>query len=190
MPDTPAPSPDPAQPATARTAPAPLSVRYAQAVLFLQGGIWAMAAIGGVIGEVGALTAVLHGKPWALVVLAVGWSAFAASMATVKTLLAVRVGRGRSRRTRKAVITVELAMTCFGVLWFFDGVYSASGLPADVFSLAGLAGGGLSLAAALVLMRRRARQSAATDPLCPEFTGTGRSSGPAWFWRPSELASA
>jgi hypothetical protein len=190
MPDTLALGQDPAEPTTARIPPAPLSVRYAQAVLFLQGVIWAAGAIAGLIAQVGAVTGVLHGKPWALAVLAAGWSAFAASMATVKTLLAARLGCGRSRRVRKAVIAVELAMTCFGVLWFFEGAYSASGLPADMFTLAGLAGGVLSLAAALVLLGPRARQHAAGDAVRPEVTGPGPASGPASFWRPSALARA
>jgi hypothetical protein len=188
MPDIPAPRPDQTQPGMVRIPQAPASVRYAQVVLFLQGGIWALGAIGGLIGEVGAVTGILHGKSWVLVVLAVGWSAFAASMAAVKTLLAVCLGRGRSRLARKAVIAVELAMTCFGVLWFFDGVYSGSGLPADMFSLAGLAGSGLSLAAALVLMGPRARQHAATDVVDPEVTGPGPASGATSFWRTSKPA--
>lgn len=149
-----------------------------------------MGAIGGVVGAVEALTGILHGRPWALFVLAAGWSAFAGGMATVKTLLAVRLGRGRSRRARKAVIAVELAMTCFGVLWFFDGAYTATGLPADMFTLAGLAGAGLSLAAALVLMRRRARQYAASHAVRPEATDPGPASGPTSFWRQSALARA
>jgi len=190
MPETSVPRPDPTQPATVRIPQAPPSVRYAQVVLFLQAGIWALGAILGVVGEVAAVTGVLHGKSWVLVVLAIGWSAFAAIMATVKTLLAARLGRGRSRLARTAVITVELAMTCFGVLWFFDGVYSGSGLPADMFSLAGLGGAALSLAAALVLTGPRARQHAATHAVRPEATGPGPASGPASFWRTSKLAPA
>jgi hypothetical protein len=190
MPDTSVPRPDPAQPATIRLPQAPPSVRYAQVVLFLQGGIWALGAILGVVGEVAAVTGVLHGKSWVLVVFAVGWSAFAASMATVKTLLAAHLGRGRSRPARTTVIALELAMTCFGLLWFFEGVYSGSGLPADMFSLAGLAGAALSLAAALALMGPRARRHATTHAARGEATGPGPTSGPASFWRTSKLAPA
>jgi hypothetical protein len=172
-------------PSHATPAPAPPSVRYAQVVLFLQGSIWAMGAIGGVTGTVDALTAILHGKPWALLILAAGWSAVAGGMATVDTLLAVHLGRGGSRRARKAVIAVELAMTCFGVLWFFNGIYTVSGLPADMVTLAGLVGGGLSLAAALALMSRRARQYAAPRAARAEDTDLGPASGASFSRRPA-----
>lgn len=188
MQDSTVPRPDPCPAATVPLPPAPPSVRYAQVVLFLQGSIWALGAIGGVIGAVAALTGSQHGKPWAFFALAVGWSAFAGGMATVKTLLAVRLGRGGSWRALKAVIAVELAMTCFGLLWFFGQAYTATGLPADMFALAGLGGAGLSLAAALVLMRRRPRQHAASNAVRPEVTSPGPASGPTSFWR--QLARA
>ncbi len=175
MSDPPALRPEPSR-------PVPPSVRYAQVVLSLQGGIWAAGAIAGVIGAVEVLTG-MHGRLWTLFVLAIGSSAFAGGMATVNTLLARRLVRSRSQRTRRAVITVELAMTCFGVLWFFGGAYTATGLPADMFTLAGLGGGGLSLAAVLALMRRRARQYAAAPAVSPEGTGRGPASRPMLFWR-------
>jgi hypothetical protein len=65
--------------------------------------------------------------------------------------LAVRLGRGRYRLVRKAVIDIELAMTVFGVLWF-STPYSG-----PVADLAGMAGCGLSLGShALDASSRRA----------------------------------
>jgi hypothetical protein len=150
-------------------------------VLFLQGSIWAMGAIGGVIVPVVGLARILHGRRWALFAVPVGWVAVAGGMATVKMLLAVRLGRGRSRRVRKAVIAAKVAMTCFGVLWF-STPYSGP--------LAGFAGACLSLAAPLALMRRGARQYAESDAVQPEVTDRGPASGPMSFWRPRALAGA
>jgi len=151
--------------------------------LWLQAGIWVLgAAIGGPIVAVEARTESLHGWDWGLILVAVVWSAFAIGMATVKMRLADRLGRGRSRRARRAVIAVELAMTGFGVLWF-STPYSGPG--AD---LAGLAGAGLSLAAALALMRRRAREYAGSDAVNPVVTDRGPASGPTSFWRQAALA--
>jgi hypothetical protein len=163
--------------------PEPPSVRYAQVVLFVQGTIWGWGAMAGAAAA--GVTGILHGMHWALLVLAVGgWAAFASGMATAEILLAVRLGRGRSRRVRKAVIAVELAMTCFGVLWF-STPYSG-----PVADLAGFVGACLSLAAALALMRRRARQYAESDPVHPELTDPGSASGPMSFWRRSVLVRA
>jgi hypothetical protein len=149
-----------------------------QRLLRLQAGLWALgAAVGGPIIAVEALTGTLHRWDWVLILVAVVWSAFAIAMATVKMRLADRLGRGRSRRARRAVIAVELAMTGFGVLWF-STPYSGPG--AD---LAGVVGAGLSLAAALALMRRRAREYAESDPVNPEVTARGPASGPTSFWR-------
>jgi hypothetical protein len=133
--------------------PPPPSVRYARALLFLQGSIWALGALVGVMAAAEALSGAWRGELWLLLALAGGWSACAGSMAAAKTLLAVRLGRGRSRRARKTVVTVELAMTGLGVLWFVAGAYTATGLAADLATLAGLAGAGLSLAAAVGLLR-------------------------------------
>jgi len=143
-----------------------------------------MEAIGGVIVPVVGLAGILHGRRWALFAVPVGWVAVAGGMATVKMLLAVRLGRGRSRRVRKAVIAAKVAMTCFGVLWFSTPY---SGPLAD---LAGFAGACLSLAAPLALMRRGARQYAESDAVQPEVTDRGPASGLMSFWRPPALAGA
>lgn len=175
MPDTPA--PPQSEPGTVPIRRAPPSVRYAQAVLSVQGGIWALGGlIGGLIIAESALADSPH-RNWTLLALATCWSAFAAGMATVKIRLADRLGRGRSRLARKGVIAVELAMTAFGVLW----VVSPYSGPLAV--LAGFAGACLSLAAALALMRRRARQYAASDAVHPELVDRGSTSGKTAFWR-------
>jgi hypothetical protein len=180
------PTPRASESGTVPIRPAPPSVGYAQRVLWLQASIWALGgAIGGVIGAAAQPpTGILLGRHWAVVILAVGWSAFAIGMAAVKMLLADRLGRGRSQRARRAVITVELAMTGFGVLWF-STPYSGPG--AD---LAGFGGGCLSLAAAVVLMRRRAREYAECDAVNPEVTDRGPASGRTSFWRQSALSRA
>jgi hypothetical protein len=180
MPDTPAARP--AEPAMVPVRPGPPSVRYAQVVLFVQGTIWGVAAMAGAVVAVVGVTGMVHDMRSPLLVLATGGWAFAGGMATVEMLLAARLGRGRSRLVRKAVIALELVMTCFGVLWF-STPYSG-----PVADLAGFAGACLSLAAALALMRRRARQHA--EPVHPELTDPGSASRPTSFWRHSALARA
>ena len=81
--------------------------------------------------------------------------------AVLKMRLAVRI-TGASGRTRKTVIGVEIAMTCLGILMTASVDYSG-GVPAVLIALAALAGGGLSLAAAIGLLRRKARQYCATQ---------------------------
>jgi hypothetical protein len=153
---------------------APRSVRYARALLKWQAAIWAIGTIGGVIVTV--LT--LAGR-WPdmrpLVAVAVGGLVFAGGIAAAKLRLANRLGRGRSQRARRAAIAAELAMTCFGVLWVVSP-YSGPGAV-----LAGFAGAVLSLAAALGLMRRSARNHAASGAVSPEVTDQGSASGPMSF---------
>jgi hypothetical protein len=75
-------------------------------------------------------------------------------------------------------------MTCFGVLWF-STPYSG-----PVADLAGMAGCGLSLVAAMALMGRRARLYAEPDAVRTEVTDPGPASGLASFWRQVTLARA
>jgi len=109
-----------------------------------------------------------------LVVLAVAWSAFAIGMAAAKTVLADRLGSGRSQRARKSAIGVELAMTGFGVL-SISTPYSG-----PVADLAGFVGACLSFAAAVALTRRRARQYAESGA-DTQVTSRDMSSGPMSF---------
>jgi len=99
-------------------------------------------------------------RTWAWFAATAGWlPAFAAltgGFAITKIRLARRLGGGQER-TRKAVIGVEIAMTCFGAL-ITAGANPSGGFPAGFFALAGITGGGLSLAAAVGLMRRAARR--------------------------------
>jgi hypothetical protein len=182
MPDIPAARP--AEPAMVPVRPQPRSVKYAQVVLFVQGAIWGWAAMASAVVAVEGVTGIAHGMHRTLLVIAAGGSAIAGGMATVELLLAVRLGRGRSQQVRKAVIAIELAMTCFGVL-SFSTRYSG-----PVADLAGFAGACLSLAAALALMRRRARQYAESGPSHPELTDPGSASGPTSFWRHAAPAGA
>jgi hypothetical protein len=107
--------------------------------------------------------------------LPLAWLALAGGLATAKILLGLRLDRGRSKRTRRAVIATELAMTCFGILWLF--------IPAYAFIMLGLSGAGLSLAAVLCMTRPRARQYCAGPDAVPGTPYPGPLSGSAGFWR-------
>jgi hypothetical protein len=64
---------------------------------------------------------------------------------------------GRRERTRKVVIGVEFAMAGLGAL-ITAGTNLSGGIQAGILLVPAFAGGGLSLAAALGLLRRPARQ--------------------------------
>jgi hypothetical protein len=150
----------------------PPSVIYPQVLLFVQAGCWALGAVGGLLTYVVTLA---NGMPWPLGSLPLGWLALAGGLATAKILLGLRLDRGRSKRTRWAVIAAELAMTCFGILWLF--------IPAYAFIMLGLSGAGLSLAAVLCMTRPRARQYCADPDAVPGTPVPGAPSGPVGFWR-------
>jgi hypothetical protein len=145
----------------------PHSVRYARGLLWLQGGIWALVAIVGTIDGVISLAQILGGhgarssNAVAGAVVGLSIAVVAGGLAVLKMRLAVRITRA-SGRTRKTVIGVEIAMTCLGTLMTASVDYSG-GVPADLIALAALAGGGLSLAAAIGLLRRKAMQYCATQ---------------------------
>ncbi|HCU91303.1 MAG TPA: hypothetical protein DHU96_00480 [Actinobacteria bacterium] len=131
----------------------PLAVSYARGLLLLQGVIWAVLAANGAVVVVSAMTGrhfAALAPAWAAVPLAAG------GFAAMKLRFRARLGRG-SDRARKAVIGAEMAMAGLGVLLTAGAVDSSGGLPAGFFALAGFAGGGLSLTAALGLLRRGAR---------------------------------
>lgn len=137
----------------------PRSVRYARGLLWLQGGIWACGAFlyagwavtAGVRALAGDFGLLRHGGVVFLTV-AVMTGGFAAAKFHLARSLA-----GRRERTRKAVIGVEITMAGLGAL-ITAGVDLSGGLPAGLLFFPALAGGGLSLAAALGLLRRPARQ--------------------------------
>jgi len=137
----------------------PSAVRYARGLLWLQGAIWALLALGFAVPTLAGLADVLAGhRTWFAA--AVGWlpavAALTGGFAMTKILLARRLGGGQER-IRKVVIGAEISMTCLGVL-ITAGVNPAGGLPAGFLALAAVTGGGLSLAAAMGLMRRESRR--------------------------------
>ena len=140
----------------------PPSVRYARGLLWLQGCIWAALASFSAVDLV-IFMAQVHGS-WnrsaVTVASALAVAIAAGGCALTEIRLARRLVRGR-RRTRKTVIGIEIAMTCWGAL--LTGTVSPSGgVPADLFALAAVSGAALSLAAVVGLLRRRARQYFAT----------------------------
>ncbi len=135
----------------------PLAVRYAWGLLWLQGVIWAGLALLMVVGEVVAVMQILADQN-AIVGLAV--ELFAGGLAAgfaVGTIQLARAFASGSEGARKTAIGVEIAMTCLGALMTVSSNFSG-GLVADVGALAAAAGGGLSLAAVVCLLRRGARR--------------------------------
>jgi hypothetical protein len=157
-------------------------VRYARGLLWLQGFIWAGLAGVSAISLAAGMTEVLaRHRSWhtaAIVVLLVA-IALSGGFAVMKIRLARRAARG-GRRTRKMVISVEIAMTCMGVL-MTAGISPSGGLPADMVALAAMGGAGLSLAAVLALLRRRARDY---------FAATGSAAAPGGSEPPTGPGSA
>jgi hypothetical protein len=158
-------------PSAARRKPA--SVLYPQVLLFVQAGCWALAAVAGLSAYIAALG---NGEPPELAFLQLAGPAVAGGLVAAKVILGLRVGRTRSRRTRRAIITTELIMTCFGLLWLF--------IPAYGFIMLGLFGALLSLAAVVCMNRPRARQYFAGPDAIPGTPDPGGLPGPASFWQP------
>jgi hypothetical protein len=178
MPTFPNPPSRPVPPASAGKSDShlPSAVRYARGLLWLQGAIWALLAIGFAVPTVVTLIHVLVGqRTWASFAAAVGWlpvmAALTGGFAMTKIRLARRLGGGHER-IRRVVIGVEIAMTCLGAL-ITAGVDPAGGMPADMVALAAITGGGLSLAAALGLMRRQARRYFANPGLATNAAADG-----------------
>lgn len=139
----------------------PVSVRYARGLLYLQGSIWAFLAVSSAATTVVTMGHVLAGhKTWGSFAAEVGWLpaliALTSAVAVTKFTLARRLS-ARREAIRKTVIAIEIAMTGLGAL-ITAGVDPSGGMPAGVLGLAATVGGGLSLAAAVGLIRRRARQ--------------------------------
>jgi hypothetical protein len=166
---TTAPHRKPRHPALSRK---PASVTYPQVLLFVQAGCWALAALAGLTAYIEALG---NGTPPGLGFAQLAWLALAGGLAAAKAMLGLRVDRIRSRRTWKAVIATELAMTCFGMLWLL--------IPALGFILLGLCGAFLSLTAVLCMTRPRARQHFTGPDAMPSTPDPGALPGPASFRR-------
>ncbi|MBO0835544.1 MAG: hypothetical protein J2P28_08500 [Actinobacteria bacterium] len=138
----------------------PGSLRYARGLLWLQAGIWAWLATSGIFTLAVALTEMLAGhRAWSAAATVAGWlpaATVAGVLATTKIRLARRLTDGRDR-IRKTVVGVEFAMAGLGAL-MTAGADLSGGMPADIVTLAALVGGGLSLAAAIGLLRRPAQE--------------------------------
>jgi hypothetical protein len=143
----------------------PRSVRFVQGLLWLQSGIWACCAllflVWAVTVAIMALTgaAYVHRNGGEFLVAAVGFfpvGVVTGGFAAAKFILG-RSLPGRRELTRKTAIGVEVAMASLGAL-ITAGANASDGLPAVLVTVPALVGGGLSLAAAVGLMRRPARQ--------------------------------
>jgi hypothetical protein len=139
----------------------PASVGYAGGLLRLQGGIWAWLAVSGSIAIAVTLFEVVEGhRSWESAARVLGLLPVAVLLAAVfaitKFRLARRLRNGRDR-VRKLVIAVELAMAFLGAL-MTAGLDPSGGTPGDSVAVAAFVGGCLSLAAAIRLLRRPARE--------------------------------
>lgn len=171
MRDASAPCRAPSRPAPASGQRKPPSVIYPQVLLFVQAGFWALGTAGGLILYAAAL---VHGAGMMAAPPALGWTAVTGGLAAAKLMLGLRLGRGRSKRARRAVIAIELAMTGFGVLWL--------AIPAYGLIMLGLSGAALSLAAVLCMIRPRARQYFTGPDAAPGTPDPGAPRDPANFW--------
>lgn len=151
--------PVPASPTRRSTSRMPVSVRYAQSLLRLQGGIWACGAVlwagwavtAGVKALAGDADLLRRGGVLFFLV-----AAMTSGFAVSKFRLARSIA-GRRERARKVVIGVEFVMAGLGTL-ITVGTNLSGGVPAGLVLFPAFVGGGLSLAAALGLLRRPARQ--------------------------------
>jgi hypothetical protein len=169
--DTCAPSRQPSHPAPCSRQRKPPSAIYPQVLLFVQAGFW---ALGTAVGLLLSAAALVHGRePTSL--LALGWSALTGGLAAAKLVLGLQIDRGRSKRTWRAIIATELAMTGFGVLWL--------AVPAYGFGMLGLSGAALSVAAVLCMTRPRARQYFTGPDAVPGTPGPDARSDAASFWQ-------
>ena len=138
----------------------PLSVRYACGLLWLQAGLWAVAALG--IGGLWIAGMAMNWAPPAWIHSRLGWLIsegicliLAGVLSAGSAVLATGLARGRAE-ARIAAVVLESFMVPFG--WLF-ATYTAAGEGfVDPGPPAGLVGGVLSLAAAIGLLSRQARR--------------------------------
>jgi hypothetical protein len=151
----------------------PPSVTYPQVLLFVQAAFWALGTASSLILYV---TALVNGEAGVTAApLALGWSAITGGLAAAKLMLGLRLDRDRSKRTRRAAIATEIAMTGFGLLWL--------AIPAYGLIMLGLSGAALSLAAVVCLTRPRARQYFTSPDAVPGTPDPDAPPGPASCWR-------
>jgi hypothetical protein len=159
--------------------PVPRSVEYARGLLTFQAVVWAIVAV----GSVAVWADRANWKPAAhspvqlaaYILAGNGAVALAAGLAAGSALLAAGLGRGRASACLAAVL-LEAGLACFGVIVADYAASSGAGIIAAIPVLAGLGGGALSLAAAVVLLRKSARR----------FTTGHRASGAGPGLRPGE----
>jgi hypothetical protein len=152
----------------------PRSVRFARALLWVQGAIWAWLAVSTTVTLAVMLIEVFTShRTWNNPAEVIGWVAVAAGLTTAFATVKIRLARSLKNghlQTRKTVIGIEIAMTCMGVL-VVAGADFSGGMPADVVTLAAFTGGCLSLAAAIGLLRRPAREYFSTPHLAAHAEG-------------------
>ena len=124
----------------------PQSVSYARALLYLQASIWGLLCVGAIVNATSS-------SPWLDPALTIGAAGTCGALAGAKAWLGHRISRG-SDRTRQGAIVVEMLMACLGAL-----LTLLSGTPGGaILAVPCLVGGGLSLAAVIMLMQPPARQ--------------------------------
>lgn len=159
----------------------PRSVRFADGLLRVQAGCWGLLTAFFLIGLVNA--AVEGSMADAAVLFAAG--AVAAAFGILKGLLAGHLQPGAAR-TRRAVIGAELAMACFGAGVLLLTVVLAPSPAGFLLFLPFSTGTGLSIAAAIGLLRPPARRytaSPASTFSSHEEPADAESTRPAPFWR-------
>jgi len=133
---------------------APVSVKAAVGLLYLQATIWAMVSAGIAYGSANvAIAPARNDTTTGIAVLAV-LALVAGALAAGKFSLACRLPRG-SHKTREAVITVEGLMGCFAGLILLVLLVSITGL---ILSPPAIVGGIMSVLVAHGLTKPPARQ--------------------------------
>jgi hypothetical protein len=165
---------------------APRSVRYARGLLGLQAGCWVVASALCMLGVVenAAVGSALGAAGFALA------GVIAAMFAVLKGRLARRLLAG-TVQGRRVAIGVELSMTCFGVLGTLS-LDLSGGIAVGLIGLPLVVGTGLSLAAALGLLRPPARRyfaSPTSNRASLDEPSNADGPHPAAFWRPHAIAS-
>jgi hypothetical protein len=138
----------------------PAAVRFACALLVIQGCLWALVCLA-------ALAVSADRANWApaaqagparlawYIAASVGVVAAAAGLAALSFALAFRLER-RKRRARLGGVVLEAVMAGFGLLVAYAAATAGAGLPALLPVSAGLAGAALSAVAAAMLLGRTA----------------------------------
>lgn len=135
--------------------PAPTSVSYARALVFLQAACWGLLSLLSIYWALTSNTAPADGivveyhPAWAI-----GVASVAAALTAAKTRLGIRISH-RSRGTRRTLMIVEYLMAGFAVVVCLLTLNMNGG---DIPFLASLFGGPMSLIAAIRLNEPPARQ--------------------------------